>query len=368
MFDRKFIQEKIDIIFNVEENNILQNRAFHYIEKAEIDTSDPSKPLRKGYSIEPLMDLQLRKTDQFYLQWPTYDTLKQLYNKIEVYPQTREIFIDILKEKLLNGKSTFLSNGQLHDDASLAFYFLMKIGKNDLNLEILMFRDKKKRKYPQSRIGLFEEIYTFMHLEPEYFDDTTLSILKEINSQQSYFAGRQISNYVFNQKINELRYNKLQNELTGINEELNIDKEKMIVIMKKYGFPQQMEVFLLELDKLNNLSDSKILTSGMISNLRSFFEALIKNIAKQIKSRTGEDYPKESKGQMGNFRIYIKKHLELSDVDNKFISSFIDILHKEGGHAFSSEKKYLVLTKNIGIEIAYFLLSKLEDFLESPDN
>jgi len=365
MFDSKYLQEKLDIIFNVERNSIMQNKSFHYIEKDEFSTSDPSKPFIKSPAIEPLMDLQLRKSDSFYLQWPTYVTLKKLYNKIEVYPQSREIFINILKEKLLNGESTSFSNGEFRDDASLAFYFLMKIGKNDQNLEILKLRNKKKRKYPQHRVGLFEDIFTFMHLEPEYFDDGTLSTLKEINSLRTYFPGRQIPNYVFDQKINELRYNKLDNELRGINEELNFDKERVIEIISKHNFPPQMQEFLLQIDTIPESSEWDSINSGMIGNLRSFYEELIRNIAKSIKKKVGDDFPKDAnKGEIGNKRQYIKEHLELSADDDKFISSFVKILHKEGGHAFLSEKKYYRLTKNIGIEIAYFLMSKLDDFLE----
>jgi hypothetical protein len=151
----------------------------------------------------------------------------------------------------------------------------------------------------------------------------------------------------------------------GINEELNIDKERVIEKIAKYGFPQEMESFLLEVDKIHELSNWKSINSGMISNLRSFFEMLIENIAEQIKLKTGDEYPKNvDRAKLGNLRHYIKTHLKLSSRDDELIDSFIKILHKEGGHAFLSEKKYFLLTKNIGIEIAYFLLSKLEDFSE----
>ena len=81
--------------------------------------------------------------------------------------------------------------------------------------------------------------------------------------------------------------------------------------------------------------------------------------------KTGEDYPKnQTKGSIGIKRQYIKKHLHLSNDDNKLIDSYVNILHGEGGHAFTSEKLYFSLTKNIGIELAYFLVSKLEKFLD----
>lgn len=159
---------------------------------------------------------------------------------------------------------------------------------------------------------------------------------------------------------------EVMNELKGTNDELNIHKETVIGMITKYGFPSKMEVYLLEIDKLpDHLSNWQTINSGMIANLRSFFEELIKNIAKKIKNKSGKDYPKDKPSEMGNKRAYIKEHLGLSDKDNKLIDSFVDILIKEGGHALTSDKRHFMLTKNIGIELAYFLLSVYEEQFET---
>ena len=158
----------------------------------------------------------------------------------------------------------------------------------------------------------------------------------------------------------------LVNELKGSNEELNIHKENVIEMISAYGFPSDMEICLLEIDKLpDHLSDWQTINSGMIGNLRSFFEVLVKGIAAKIKTKTGKDYPKYKPSEMGNKREYIKEQLGLSEKDNKLIDSFVDILIKEGGHAFTSDKKHFMLTKNIGIELAYFLLSVYEETFET---
>jgi hypothetical protein len=354
MFNSKYIKENINIIFDREQNNLEKGEPFYYIETRPSE-SDPSKPLYKTLGRSPLINFELKPEDNFRLEWGAYTTLKKLYDKIENDPKARKVFIDIIKEKLLNG-SIIVVGGEFHDYSSLAFYLLMKLGKNNENIETL------KNIY-KTRQGLFEAILKFIHLEPAYFDDNTLSSLMEINSQNIYFAGSFRDE--FEEKINSVRYWKLQNELAGINEELNIDKERLIEKIAKYGFPQEMESFLLEIDKIHGLSDWESINSGMINNMRSFFEMLIKNIAKKIKLETGYEYPKDSdRGDLGNLRLYIKTNLELASHDDKLIDSFVNILHKEGGHAFLSRKKYFLLTKNIGIEIAYFLLSKLEDFFE----
>lgn len=359
MLDNEYIKNNINIIFDIEKNNLDMNKPFYYIEESK---SDPSTPLRKSHGRALNINFELKPEDDFRIEWGTYTTLKQLYNKIEIDSKHRKEFIYRIKERLLNG-CTISERETIHDYSSLAFYFLTKIGKNDENIEALKIIYKNK-KYDHFRQGLFEDIFKFIYFEPAYFDDETLKILNEFNSKNSYYASSSFR-FEFEKMINSIRYNKLKNELVGINEELNIDKEHIIDLISKYGFPPEMESFLLEIDKINELPNWESINSGMISNLRSFFEMLIENIAKEIKSKTGHDYPKDSnRGHIGNLRYYIKSHLELSSKDDKLIDSFIIILHKEGGHAFLSEQKYFIMTKNIGIEIAYFLLSKLNDFLE----
>jgi hypothetical protein len=212
--------------------------------------------------------------------------------------------------------------------------------------------------------GLFNDILIFMHLEPVYFDEVLLDLLIAIlncNFPKSLNIREDFEN-----KIITLKYNRLKTQLETFNEELNIHKEQVIEIISKYGFPPEMEKFLLEIDELPELSNWQSINSGMIGNLRSFFEALVRSIAEKILTKTGEEYPKPqaNEKEVGIKRKYIKEHLGLSGADNKLIDSFVNILHKEGGHAFTSEKRYFVMTKNIGIEIAYFLLSTYEEKFE----
>lgn len=212
-------------------------------------------------------------------------------------------------------------------------------------------------------VGLFRDILVFMHFEPIFFNEPLLDLLSRtaFNCFPSSLDFRE----KFIDKILLLKYDILKTQLETFNEELNIHKEQIIGIILKYGFPLEMEKFLLEIDELPELSNWQSVNSGMIGNLRSFFEALVKSIAEKIFTKTGEEYPKDSsKSELGNKRAYIKKHLILSDNDDKLITSFVSILHQEGGHAFTSQKRYFVMTKNIGIEIAYFLLSAYEEKFE----
>ena len=88
---------------------------------------------------------------------------------------------------------------------------------------------------------------------------------------------------------------------------------------------------------------------------------LLKDIAERIAEKEREIIPKnKGKTEMANIRSYLKNKLELSEKDDEFIDSFINILHKEGGHSFMSEKEYFRLAGNIAIEISLFALTKFE--------
>jgi hypothetical protein len=57
--------------------------------------------------------------------------------------------------------------------------------------------------------------------------------------------------------------------------------------------------------------------------------------------------------------------LELTNKDNRLIDAYVEILNPEGGHACISQEKYFRLTKNIGIEIAFFLYQRMKKSLRN---
>ncbi|KKG08762.1 hypothetical protein [Methanosarcina sp. 2.H.A.1B.4] len=398
MIDREYIKKNINLIFDVETLNIRNNKLFHYVETSS-DVNTEKKGSSGAYTPRysarpPFVDMQLNPNGNWELQWETYTNLKKLYNKVEHLPGCRKVFLDILEKKLSNlgaiSVSTHIDSRtkipiahELHSSASLAFYFLLKIdcknaiiGALEKKLNENMIQDTVEDintgEYVDIEIyncendieGLFRSVLRFMHLEPICFSEQLLNFLNRTAYNclgTSSDLGKQ-----FIEEIIFLNYNRLIDELKDSNEEINIHKEQVIELISRYGFPQDMERFLLEIDELPDLSKWQSVNSGMIGNLRSFFEALVRSIADKISTKTGVECPKPqgNETEIGIKRKYIKEQLELSGADNKLIDSFVTILHKEGGHTFVSERKYFVMTKNIGIEIAYFLLSIYEEKFE----
>jgi len=156
-------------------------------------------------------------------------------------------------------------------------------------------------------------------------------------------------------------YTEVKESILGVNIEINKDKEKLVTMFSNYSFDQKYESFLKEIDEYIN-TNSNIVASGMIGNMRSFMEDLITDIARKIAINSNEEIPEnDNMGPMGNFRSYLKTKMELSDKDNQLINKYIDVLHSEGGHSFTSNIEYFRLAKNIGIEISLFLLSKIKN-------
>lgn len=365
-----YIKDNIDTIFEIEKINLTKNKSFYYIENFDSSKLLPTDPMYKSPP-QPL-NLDSEPPDNIAIEWETYQTLKKLYRKIDTKDEYRTYFMHHLINILINDVTNFGDTYNRRASSSLAFYFLLQIGKkldiiealneisNQFSKDRYLFRLADKQS--SSRQGLLEDIIQFMHFEPNYFNSDLLKTLENLTSANILLVSP--IKEKFQAAVSSTKYSILNNELMELNEELNIDREKVIEYISKYRFPKEMQEFLLEIENLSEFAEWKSINSGMIGNLRTFHEKLIENIAKQINSKTGIDYPTDQQTLMGNYRNYIKQNLKLSSNDTKLIKSFTDILNEQGSHAFLSEKKYFNLTKNIGIEISLFLFSKLDEFLK----
>jgi hypothetical protein len=201
--------------------------------------------------------------------------------------------------------------------------------------------------------------------EKNYYDLELFTSLLYFSKNQVNYHGQSYHGQSYYDLLSDLQmkladvgYEEIKKSISGVNIEINRDKEKLISIFSNNNFDQKYEHLLQEIDKYIN-TNSTIITSGMVGNMRSFMEDLVIDLARKIAANNNEQIPENTdKGPMGNIRDYLKIKLELSDKDNQLINKYIDVLHSEGGHSFTSNVEYFRLAKNIGIEIGLFLLSK----------
>lgn len=289
------------------------------------------------------------------------DTLVNIFSNIQTDLELKEVFITILEDEVCNAVDDEIKISDIIQNASkmsLCFYTLIRLGFTDRAISAL-----EKRKDEAGDIFylisiIMGEDYTYFN-EQEIF--RLLSIIKKLPS--SGWDSRSRADFLKENAVSVLNrssYEIIKKKLKRVNIEINQDKEKIIEIMRNLGFESKYEKFLYETDKFIH-TDNEIISAGMISNIRSSMEDLLKDLAKRIATIEKEEIPKyEGFKEMGCIRKYLKVKLELSDNDHKFINAFIDILHYEGGHSFISNKEHFRLTRNIGIEIVLLLFYKYE--------
>ncbi len=261
-------------------------------------------------------------------------------------------FIEILNKKIIESNEYIcrqIKGGFSYVGTSaLCFYSLIEAGYANDAIESL----KKRQK---GCCGIYRLLLQI--LGKTYFDSNQLKELSSILKVSRGCDNEEPLRY----KIVQTRFEQLETKIKKVNIEINQDKKNVAEKISLLGLSGNYNELLNCIDNFIQADTSRVVNAGMISALRTFMADLLKDVAKRISEREHETIPKiEGRAEMGNIRGYLKNKLELSDKDDKFVDSFVDILHEEGGHSFMSEKEYFRLSRNIAIEIALFVLSKYE--------
>ena len=286
--------------------------------------------------------------------YPNAETLIDLYVIIKNDVKLFSFFVDSLERRIIEPEDPLyqiqiMMDGNYEKLVPLCFYTLVQIGFKDKAVDALKMRNKG-----------CEELYRLISemLPHNYFGDTQLKgILNKVRLEKypSLFGD------LLEDDIIKCRYQILTKQVKKVNVEINQDKKLVSQKISSLGFNKSYNKVLDEIDNFIYTQTSDVVNAGMINSLRALTADLLKDIANRIAEKEREIIPTmQGCGEMGNIRGYLKTKLEFSAKDNKFITSFIDILHAEGGHAFMSEKEYFRLARNIAIEIALFVLSKFE--------
>jgi hypothetical protein len=299
--------------------------------------------------------------DKFKFDFPNAETLVELFLTLTNNKQ-KTFFINFLKKAIIDSEEILWGKARggfsLVGGSPLCFFTLLQLGYANDALESL----KKRR---NGRTGIYTLICHI--LEENYFDATQLKELSnKINNDLEQSLSDIGSDYgiweTLQSKLIQMRFELLKKQIKKVNVEINIDKKTVSEKINQLGLNQNYNELLTCIDAYIQADTPKPVNAGMINNLRAFMANLMTDIANRIAENEHEKIPKIKESDMGNVRIYLKTKLDLTTKDDKFIDSFIDILHAEGGHSFISEKEYFRLSKNIAIEIALFILSKYEKY------
>lgn len=299
------------------------------------------------------------------LNYEHSDTLIDIYSNISSQDQQVQAFISLLQNVIIN-QEEFRRVRQVAEyyasGCSLCFFTLVRLGFIDKALDALGKRAEKGK----CTGDIFTLIALMVGEDLTYFDLNQLAKLTEIiknltvHGSDGIWRRAAMEQSTLLTKIRSVTYEVAKKSIRGVNIEINRDKEEVVSYISHFEFDDKYNKLLSEIDKYI-YTESEIISSGMIGNLRSFMEDLLTDLAKKIAIHEEGDIPQyEGLGAMGCVRKYLKDNLELSDNDNSFINAYISVLHSEGGHSFVSNKDYFRLARNIGIEIVLLLLSKFK--------
>jgi len=300
------------------------------------------------------------------ISYDHFNTLAEIYELCKKDKSAASLFKQTLVNDLVFAKETIHKIGDVQyyaSSAGLSFYTLWQLGLYDYAIIGLANRIEQIGSFSLVN-SVYRVLDSFLFTDQFYGPTHQIGKLSDTIRDQNVTLApnstKQFHSRIL-RKLSALAYSQLKRELKGVNLEINKDKQVLNEKIRELRFDDKYINFLEETDRLLH-EKSEVVSSAMIGSLRSFMEELLTAFSEricQLSNETLPDYGTDIK-KMGRVRKYLKEKLELSDTDHKFIDSFIDILHKEGGHSFTSKPEYFRLTRNIAIELALLLTSKFE--------
>lgn len=330
----KELEDGLEIIFDKEKTDLQEGDTFIKKEK------------REGNNLY---------STYFIFDYPNSEKLKNFYFYLE-NDEDKQALIKKLQKEIIDSEEDEQEKIQrspgiksFNGLSKLCFYTLLQLGFTNEALESLIKRKKRCN-------GIFS-ILLGINLGDYFTIDQLTKLIPKINS----FKDNPFVKTLLLKRIKSSRLRKFEQKMKSRNVEINQDKKTVSEKISLFGFDEKYNTLLGEIDDFLNDEKHKSINSAMINNLRVFMCDLSIDVAKKVSEARNEKIPKLPKhSDIGNARSYLKQTLELTDNDKKFIDSFVDILHSEGGHSFISEKEYFRLARNIAIEISLFVFSKYE--------
>jgi len=303
------------------------------------------------YFVSSLPEISSYKLDSKNL-----NLLIKLYNIIKKDKILYGFMMEYLIE-LPHNKETIFSTSYIVP------YFLIKT-KNEFRM-MEFFRNVGKINSTELKKNVSLVLACMLYYENEYFDDKFLDLLKEL-LQENRLPKEFTEEGVLLNIINRVQHKRLSIELDeGSNFEIDQDKDKVIEKMKHFGFSENLSVILNKInDYYWDTKNDEFEYSMAIGKIREFFSELVKEVTDRIYEKTKEKIPTTKNTGIANMREYLKMHLHLTN-ENKLIDELVELTNKKGSHSLISSKEHFRLIKNIGIELALLILTKLEQFEKS---
>lgn len=211
----------------------------------------------------------------------------------------------------------------------------------------------------------------------DYFSKSDLGVLLEsINNSISGYNSS-VDNKIYEwivEEIRNLRYEKLKKTLNFHSVEIDNDQKEVEKLLKDFWFDKKYNQSLELVDKYfwNEELDDTVIPGWIIWIYRQFFDDFYMDIAlkaAKVNWLKGipEDISPEKTSKFWHALAYISREFWISKDEEHLLKGHYWVTNSEWAHKLLSNKKYFRLVKNISIEIALFMLTKLEDYKKEKE-
>lgn len=337
--NKKDINESIDIIIKNEQSDDTINWIAINDEVRKADNLGYMNDLPRSIDIEK----------SHILKSKNFDLLKSLENRLN--DTEKNIYYKSLGRYLIE-----LNN------YSLPFIYLFYKKGVDLVLDLIEINNNHSEKYLFDVLIALLEIIIYDHFILDKSDLNRIlrftEIIKEadIEFQAPFLSVNEIEEILdeINSNIDDIKYHRLsQDLLSGINFQINQDKEEVIHYLNTFGFNAKLIENIKYVDKMYLGASSDFDYKACADNIRSFTSAFIKEVALKVAQISKDEQPSNK------YHIYLgQKKFFSSKQELDLYQSFRNYLSTESVHQLDSEKEVARISKNIAIEFALCTSSK----------
>lgn len=162
---------------------------------------------------------------------------------------------------------------------------------------------------------------------------------------------------ILGKELRAILYGRTKEKFMPVNMEINRDEELVRQAIGRFKLPEELSETLDRINVRLSASSDDLDHASLIADIRSFFEGLVKEMAKKI------DIPTRCKlATFGGCRDFFKQRdvALTNDKSDALLNALYGFLSNEGAHALVSRSENVRISKNMVIELSLFLLESLE--------
>jgi hypothetical protein len=163
------------------------------------------------------------------------------------------------------------------------------------------------------------------------------------------------------QTIQRVRYLRLLDELAqGANPEINTDKQSLITDMQVLGFRDDIAGAFQEVERRLLGAANAFDFRGCMDLSRAAFEKVVQEAARKVAVIKSNALPPSGSGPFQPWKQLLQNCDIMDDKESELFQKFYNYVSSAGTHDLGSAAHEARLTKNISIELALLLVSRVK--------